>query len=112
TGVAFFVDSTAPSLALTATTTNVQPTDDSNAVESGVQTTVTITATGLGAGRNIAIDDDIEGVINDTQSATCTSAADGGTATCTVTYTQNGTHHITATATEASGNVGTSNTVS
>jgi hypothetical protein len=105
--IALTVDSTVPTCTLT-TSTNVHATDDLDAVTAGVQVNASVTCTGLGAGRALTFDDDVEGAIND---GACASAADGTAVTCRISYTQSGTHHVAVAGTEASGNPLTSNTV-
>lgn len=100
------VDSVAPTLVLVAAA-SVGPTDDigANATD-GIQVDVTVTPTGLTAGRTITISSDVQGVLG-----SCVSQGDGVAVACRVSYIADGVHAVSASATDEAGNLGTSNVV-
>lgn len=98
------VDSEAPVLVLVAA--DVSASDDIGGDGSdGIQVDVTVTPTGLSAGRTITITSDVTGVIG-----SCLSQGDGVEVPCRVSYLAGATHAVTASASDEVGNRATSNT--
>lgn len=105
--VAVAVDSVAPALVLVAG--NVTSADDVDGVATnGIQVDLTVTPTGLTAGRLITIESDREGTISD---GTCLSQGEGVAVACRVTYIADGAHQLTASALDEAGNLGSSSPV-
>lgn len=105
TAVAVNVDSIPPTLTL-ACPAPVNTITDESAATAGIQSTCTVTSTGLEAGRTIEVSSSVEGPVG-----TAGAAANGST-DIQVTYLQEATHDVTAAASDAAGNQVTSNTVS
>lgn len=101
------VDSTGPSLVLAFADDTLDSSNDLDGIAAnGIQVNVTVTPTGLTTGRAITIESDLDNVIN---AGPCVSAGDSVAVQCRVTLITDGTHEVTATATDESGNVGISN---
>lgn len=101
------VDSIGPSLVLVAAATVGAANDIGSDATNGIQVDVTVTPTGLSAGRTITISSDAQGVIG-----ACLSQGDGVAVACRVSYIADGVHAVSASALDESGNPGTSNVVS
>ncbi|MCC7070212.1 MAG: VCBS repeat-containing protein [Deltaproteobacteria bacterium] len=100
------VDSVAPVLVLVADTTVYASDDIGGDGSDGIQVDVTVTPTGLTAGRTITVSSDVQGDIG-----TCVSAGDGVAVACRVSYIDDGAHAVSASALDEAGNAGSSNVV-
>ena len=98
------VDSAAPTLLLVAASP-LDGDEDLDAVALGIQVDVTVTPTGLSAGRIIAVISDLDDVIS---GVGCLSGGDGIASVCRVSYISDGVHVVGASAVDEAGNVATS----